>query len=108
MAQHSISQVAAVAPSQPGALAGFQASCSCGLVMRSSMESSVRLDVIEHVDWAARQGEEALRSSLRQVAAAAPLMAVEPVEFEPCLVRADSGDRCVLEFGHATLVHEVD
>lgn len=45
-----------VAPSGPGALAGFEAKCSCGLVMRCSLEGILFRDIIEHAAWHQRRG----------------------------------------------------
>jgi len=47
----TISPITAVGPSGPGALAGYEATCSCGLTMKSSMLSSVQLDVQAHIRW---------------------------------------------------------
>jgi hypothetical protein len=43
-------------PSEPGALDSYTSSCSCGLVMRSSLRSLVLADVAHHVAWHARKG----------------------------------------------------
>jgi hypothetical protein len=40
-----------VAPSGPGALSGFETACSCGLVIRSSILSMVRADLVGHQSW---------------------------------------------------------
>jgi len=47
--------IKAVPPSGPGALAGFESTCSCGLVIRSSLETIARQDVAEHQRWHARK-----------------------------------------------------
>ena len=54
---HSQSPLVAVPASGPGALAGFESRCSCGLVIRSSLESIARQDVWEHARWHARKGK---------------------------------------------------
>ena len=46
----------AVPASGPGALSGFQVTCSCGLVIKSSMESSARLDAQDHARWHQKRG----------------------------------------------------
>lgn len=45
------SPVVAIAASQAGALAGFEAVCSCGLVMRNTVAVNVSLDVQAHAAW---------------------------------------------------------
>jgi hypothetical protein len=40
-----------VPPSGPGALAGYESRCSCGLVMRSSLLTIIRADVRDHLIW---------------------------------------------------------
>ena len=47
--------LAAVPPSGPGALAGFESRCTCGLVIRSSLRSIAEADVREHVAWHAKK-----------------------------------------------------
>lgn len=54
-ASPTITPIQPVPASGPGALAGFEATCSCGLVMRSSLESMIRQDVAEHARWHARR-----------------------------------------------------
>lgn len=39
----------------PGALDGFESSCTCGLVLRSSIRSILEADVAEHAAYHARQ-----------------------------------------------------
>lgn len=48
--------VVAVPASGPGALAGFQSVCSCGLTIRSSLETLARQDVAEHARWHEKRG----------------------------------------------------
>lgn len=48
--------IAAVPASGPGALAGFESTCSCGLVMRSSLRTIIEQDVREHAAWHAKRG----------------------------------------------------
>ena len=43
--------IVAVPASGPGALPGFESTCSCGLVMRSSILTSAQLDVQQHAAW---------------------------------------------------------
>lgn len=50
------SAIVAVPASGPGALAGFEAVCECGLVMRSSLETIIRQDVFDHVRWHQARG----------------------------------------------------
>jgi len=50
------SAIVAVPASQPGALAGYESRCTCGLVIRSSMETIIRQDVWEHAAWHAKRG----------------------------------------------------
>lgn len=47
--------------SGPGALAGFETTCSCGLVLKSSLRSLIEADAAEHADWHARQAARAER-----------------------------------------------
>ena len=53
---HTTSPIEAVAASGTGAIAGFESRCTCGLVIRSSMESIIRQDVWEHVEWHRKRG----------------------------------------------------
>ena len=53
---HQPSPVLPVGPTGPGALAGFESRCTCGLVIRSSLLTIAQADVREHVQWAARKG----------------------------------------------------
>lgn len=48
--------IEAVSASQLGALAGFEFRCECGETFRSSMESAIRMDAIDHTNYLARQG----------------------------------------------------
>lgn len=52
---HSLTAIAAVPASGPGALAGFESRCSCGLVIRSSLRTIVEADVREHVAYFAKR-----------------------------------------------------
>lgn len=45
---HTTTAIVAVPASGPGALAGYEARCSCGLTMRSSLRVSLELDVRQH------------------------------------------------------------
>ena len=53
----SLSSPAPVAASGPGALAGFESRCSCGLVLRSSLLQALRNDVADHVRYHGRKGQ---------------------------------------------------
>lgn len=53
---HTQTAVVAVPASGPGALAGFESVCSCGLQMRSSLEVNVILDKAQHARWHESQG----------------------------------------------------
>lgn len=48
--------IAAVPASGPGALAGFESTCACGLVIRSSLRTIAEQDVREHRAWHAKRG----------------------------------------------------
>ena len=48
-ATHTQSPVTAIAASTPGALPGFESTCTCGLVMRNSIRVNVVLDVMQHM-----------------------------------------------------------
>ncbi len=48
---YQISPPRPVGPSGPGALSGHEARCSCGLVMRSSLETILFCDIMEHGFW---------------------------------------------------------
>lgn len=48
---HSQSPVVAVAASGPGALAGFESRCTCGLVIRSAFRGMAEADVREHAAY---------------------------------------------------------
>lgn len=50
-----LSPVSPVEASGPGALAGFESRCSCGLVIRSSLETIAQRDVYEHAAWHAER-----------------------------------------------------
>ena len=49
--QYTISAIEPVGPSEPGALSGFEARCSCGLVMRSSLLTIAQFDVRDHARY---------------------------------------------------------
>lgn len=55
MAAFIVSPIVARDGSRSGALAHHSASCSCGLEMASTMISSLRLDVAEHLRWHERK-----------------------------------------------------
>lgn len=59
MKSYSISAIVESPASQPGALDGFEARCSCGLVMRSSMRSLLDADVAAHAAYHERRGDVA-------------------------------------------------
>lgn len=48
--------LAEVPASGPGALAGFEVSCSCGNVQRTSLKSEASRLATDHLDWHARTG----------------------------------------------------
>lgn len=52
MALHTTT-LKAVGPSGPGALAGFQVTCSCGFTFGSSLRTIAELDAREHVAYIA-------------------------------------------------------
>lgn len=51
---HKLTAIQAVEASGPGALAGFESVCSCGLQIRSSLLTIAEADAAEHLRWAAR------------------------------------------------------
>ena len=50
--EHTPSPTTAAPASQPGALAHFVSTCTCGLEMRNTVRSNVDQDVREHLAWA--------------------------------------------------------
>jgi len=66
IARSAIERIAA-GESLPGALDGFESTCSCGLVMRSSLLIILEQDRREHGAWHARRREHAAkRERLRE------------------------------------------
>jgi len=57
--QHSSPEIKATSASQPGALAGFSTTCSCGLVMANTMKVNVELDVRQHEAYFAAKERKA-------------------------------------------------
>lgn len=53
----STTPILPVAATQKGALDGFQSTCSCGLVMKSSLLSLLEQDVAAHVAWHQKRGQ---------------------------------------------------
>jgi hypothetical protein len=75
-ALHTPTAVIAVAPSGPGALAGFESRCPCGLVIRSSLRTIAEADVREHVAWFAGQPVRGI-TRRRSVSDHTPAVSVE-------------------------------
>ena len=55
---YEVSEIRATEASGPGALDGFEATCSCGLVMSSSLRSALEADVASHSAWHSRRQAE--------------------------------------------------
>lgn len=53
-AEHQFSPMVAVPATGPGALAGFEAVCSCGFVSGSSLRVLAEAGVTAHFDWVRR------------------------------------------------------
>jgi hypothetical protein len=53
---HTQTQIVAVPASGPGALSGFEARCTCGLVMKSSLRSLIQADTAAHAAYHTRKG----------------------------------------------------
>jgi hypothetical protein len=84
---HKLSEIAAVEASRPGALPGFEARCSCGLVLRSSLLTALEADLAAHAAWHARQAadprsEAAQRGTLLLVTTAHPSLAQHELDGE--------------------------
>src|SRR5262245_58759916 len=58
MTSFEISPIVATPASGPGALDGFEARCSCGLVMRSSLRTLLEQDVADHAAYHARRAAD--------------------------------------------------
>lgn len=58
MPLYTLSPIVAVEASGPGALAGFESRCSCGLVLRSSLRTILEADRREHGAYHARKAGE--------------------------------------------------
>lgn len=61
MSNFSISPIAARPASEASALDCFEARCSCGLVMSSSMPTIIAGDVRDHLAWHTRRGDDAVQ-----------------------------------------------
>lgn len=59
---HSLSPICPVEASGPGALAGFESRCTCGLVLRSSLREALRADRVAHAVWHERQAARTART----------------------------------------------
>jgi len=57
---HAITPITPIAPSSAGALDGFEARCTCGLTMRSSLRTLLEQDVAEHAAYHARRDADAI------------------------------------------------
>lgn len=68
MAQHTPSPVEARPASQPGALAHFASTCTCGLVMANTIKTNVDLDVREHLRYFGALDAKASRAMARGAA----------------------------------------
>jgi hypothetical protein len=53
----SITKIQPVAASGAGALSGFECKCSCGMVLRSSLETLLRNDAAEHSAYHTKRGQ---------------------------------------------------
>ncbi len=53
--QVTISPITPITASGPGALDGFKAVCSCGMVLKNSLASGIRHDVAAHAAYHARK-----------------------------------------------------
>lgn len=63
---HTPTAIEAVPASGPGALAGFESRCTCGLVMRSSLLTIVTLDVADHLRYWEREAARAPKASRKR------------------------------------------
>jgi hypothetical protein len=61
MEKHAISPIVEKPAREAGALDGFEARCSCGLTMSSSLRSLLEADVAAHAAWHERQARPAMR-----------------------------------------------
>lgn len=63
---HQPTAIEAVPASGPGALAGFESRCTCGLAIRSSLLTIVQLDVQAHLRFWAPIAPKATRKAARR------------------------------------------
>jgi hypothetical protein len=52
----TVSDIVAAPATKAGQLDGFQSTCSCGLVMASTIRVNVTLDIAQHLRWHAEVG----------------------------------------------------
>ena len=52
-----VSEITPITASGRGDLDGFRATCTCGLVMQSSLRTMIEADVASHVAWHAKRGK---------------------------------------------------
>lgn len=52
----TLAPIVASPATETGAIAGFESSCSCGLVLRNAFEGELRLQLALHADWHAEEG----------------------------------------------------
>lgn len=55
MSENTVSEIESIKATQPGGLDGYQASCSCGLVMKNSLHQALVNDINDHLAWHAKQ-----------------------------------------------------
>jgi hypothetical protein len=55
MTSFALTQIKAVTASGPGALAGFECKCSCGMTLRSSLRTLIEQDAREHLAYHERK-----------------------------------------------------
>ena len=67
MQAFSITPIVEREASEQGALDGFEATCSCGLVLRSSLRSLLETDVADHAAYHARQAAERERRAMAEL-----------------------------------------
>jgi hypothetical protein len=59
MTSFVLSPIKAVNASGPGALAGFECKCSCGMTLRSSLSTLIAQDAAEHAAYHAKKEKRA-------------------------------------------------